>query len=62
MSTSHQFHNEMPVALRFRYVWIGNALAAGTSYATWHSLWWAMLHGFLGWAYIAYWAVSRYAR
>jgi len=32
----------------------GSAFALVISWAKWHSFWWAMLHGILGWVYVAY--------
>jgi hypothetical protein len=39
--------------------WTVSLLAAGLSYATWHSTWWAVVHGCCSWAYLAYWWASR---
>lgn len=33
---------------------ISGALAAGLSYVTNHSFWWAVLHFFCGWIYVIY--------
>lgn len=54
--------SEQHFTFRFRYFWLGNALAIGMSFATWHSILWAIWHGVWGWTYVAYWAVGRYAR
>jgi hypothetical protein len=36
---------------------IGNILALVISYAKWHSIFWAVVHGILGWLYVLYYAV-----
>lgn len=36
---------------------LGIALAAVISYTNWHSIPWAMLHGFLNWIYVIYYAI-----
>ena len=36
----------------------GCALAAIISYAHWHSIGWAILHGALGWIYVIYYAIK----
>ena len=38
-------------------VGFGTLIAAGISYLKWHSLGWMILHGFLGWFYIIYYAI-----
>jgi hypothetical protein len=31
------------------------------SWGKWHSFWWAMLHGILGWIYVAYYfLIAKY--
>ena len=35
----------------------GCALAIAISYTEWHSILWAILHGFLGWLYVIYFAL-----
>lgn len=47
--------------IRFQGIWLGNALALGISWAVHHSILWALLHCLLGWTYVAYWAVRRFA-
>jgi hypothetical protein len=37
----------------------GNALAIAISWSVNHSILWAMLQGFFGWAYVIYYAVTR---
>ncbi len=37
----------------------GSALAMVISYSTWHSVFWAIIHGLLSWAYVIYF-VLRY--
>lgn len=32
----------------------GTAFALILSWTTWHSFWWALLHGFLSWFYVGY--------
>jgi len=36
---------------------IGSVLAIVISYTTWHSVLWALLHGFLGWFYVIYYLI-----
>jgi hypothetical protein len=36
----------------------GCALAMVISYAKWHSILWAILHGILSWIYVVYYAVN----
>jgi len=33
---------------------LGSAFGLVLSWTTWHSFWWAILHGFLGWFYVGY--------
>ncbi len=35
----------------------GSALAMVISYANWHSIIWAILHGLMGWFYVIYYAI-----
>lgn len=35
----------------------GSVIAFIISYATWKSIWWAILHAIFGWAYILYFAI-----
>ncbi|MCL2415375.1 MAG: hypothetical protein FWD01_01055 [Defluviitaleaceae bacterium] len=35
----------------------GSALAIVISYVAWNSIWWAILHGVLGWIYVIYYAI-----
>lgn len=35
----------------------GSALAMIISYTNWHSILWAIFHGFLSWIYVIYFAV-----
>ena len=37
----------------------GSALVMVISYSTWHSVFWAIIHGLLSWAYVIYF-VLRY--
>lgn len=37
---------------------IGMALAVCMSWTAWHSIWWAILHGFLNWFYVIYYAIK----
>ena len=32
----------------------GSALAMVISYTAWHSIFWAIIHGILGWVYVIY--------
>lgn len=32
----------------------GSALAMVISYSTWHSVFWAIIHGLLSWVYVVY--------
>lgn len=36
----------------------GSTLAMIISYCAWHSIPWAILHGFLGWFYVLYYAIK----
>ena len=36
----------------------GSALAMVVSYANWHAIGWAILHGILGWIYIIYYIIK----
>lgn len=53
--------DEQHHTIRYRYALFGNSLAAGVSFAEHHSILWALWHGSCGWAYLAYWAVGKYA-
>ena len=35
----------------------GSALAMVISYTTWHSIFWAIIHGLLGWVYVIYFII-----
>lgn len=35
----------------------GSALAMVISYTTWHSIFWAIIHGLLGWIYVIYFII-----
>ena len=35
----------------------GSALAMVISYTAWHSIGWAILHGFFGWVYVIYYII-----
>ena len=35
----------------------GSALAMVISYVNWHSIFWAILHGLMGWFYVVYYAI-----
>ena len=35
----------------------GSALAMVVSYVNWHSLFWAIVHGLMGWVYIVYYVI-----
>lgn len=37
---------------------IGNALAIVISYTSYHSIPWAILHGFFGWFYVLYYLIK----
>jgi hypothetical protein len=37
----------------------GSALAIAISWSVHHSILWAIIQGFLGWIYVAYYAVTR---
>jgi hypothetical protein len=41
---------------------IGSIIAAIISYSTWHSVFWALIHGFFGWVYIIYFAIKHNAQ
>lgn len=36
---------------------LGNILAVVISYTTWHSVAWALIHGFFGWFYVVYFVI-----
>lgn len=36
----------------------GCALAIVISWTSWHSIWWAILHGCLSWIYVIYYAIN----
>ena len=36
----------------------GCALAITISWAAWHSIWWAIIHGVSGWVYVIYYAIQ----
>ena len=36
----------------------GSALAMVISYANWHSVFWAIIHGVLGWLYVLYYLIK----
>lgn len=38
-------------------VTFGSALAMVISYVTWRSIFWAIIHGLLGWVYVIYFAI-----
>jgi cell division septal protein FtsQ len=38
----------------------GSAFALVISWAKWHSFWWALLHGVLGWVYVFYYFVIKH--
>ncbi|MGN8913185.1 hypothetical protein [Anaerofustis butyriciformans] len=35
----------------------GSALAMVISYTTWHSIFWAIIHGLFGWVYVIYFII-----
>ena len=37
---------------------IGTALAVVLSWTAWENIWWAILHGCLGWIYVIYYAIE----
>lgn len=37
----------------------GSALAIAISWSKYQSIVWAVIHGFLGWIYVAYYALTR---
>ena len=36
----------------------GSALAITISWSLWHSVLWAIIHGVLGWLYVAYYVIK----
>jgi hypothetical protein len=36
---------------------LGAAIAVAISWSINHSIWWAILHGFLGWLYVIYYGI-----
>lgn len=38
---------------------LGSAIAVAISWSLHHSILWAMLHGFFGWFYVIYYALTR---
>lgn len=45
--------------LSHRTAGIGTLVAAGLSYGTHYSVWWAILHALCSWGYVAYWWVTQ---
>jgi hypothetical protein len=39
----------------------GTALAIAISWSQWHSILWAIVHGFFSWLYVIYFALTRAA-
>ena len=39
-------------------VGIGLIIAVILSYTTWKSIFWAIVHGLFGWAYVIYWFIQ----
>ncbi len=37
---------------------LGSVIGAILSYLKWHSIPWAILHGFLGWIYVVYYVIK----
>lgn len=37
---------------------LGTLIAVLVSWAQWHSVGWAIVHGLLGWLYLIFWAVG----
>lgn len=37
---------------------VGISIASVLSWTTWHSIWWCILHSFLGWVYVIYYAIN----
>ena len=52
--------DEQHFTFRPRFFFFANAVAAGISFGTHGSIWWAIIHGLYGWMYIAYWAVKTW--
>ena len=48
---------KITVDLSFAYT-VGSSIAAVISYTAWHSIPWAILHSFLGWIYVLYYAIK----
>ena len=40
----------------------GSCLAMIISYTAWKSIFWAILHGLLGWGYVIYYFIKYYAK
>jgi hypothetical protein len=38
----------------------GSAFAIVLSWTKWHSFWWTILHGGLGWIYVAYYFLVKH--
>lgn len=36
---------------------LGSIIAVVLSWTTWHSILWAILHGFFSWGYVVYWVI-----
>lgn len=36
---------------------LGSAIAVAISWTSYKSIWWAILHGILGWVYVIYYAI-----
>lgn len=37
---------------------LGTLVAAFVSWMQWHSIGWMLIHGFLGWFYLFFWAIG----
>lgn len=51
--------NSRTVSVGSRGLSFGSALAIAISWSLYKSIWWAILHGILGWFYVIYYAVTR---
>lgn len=53
MMRDHQIATTLKSGISF-----GSALAMVISYANWHSVGWAIVHGLMGWLYVGYYIIQ----
>ena len=57
MSDEHR-HNNIVKGSAKAGISFGAALAMIISYVNWHSIFWAIIHGILGWIYVIYYIIK----